>query len=167
MTVSRSVSRRLLAGVAACSLASIVVAGSVSNAGAQDLPAEFQGDWVPATADCESDVRLLVTATRMTLVNGADASSYGNVTIAPAYFGPDYRGISVASMPASGGDVPPFTVLFNAGEEKGVTRLEIYRESKARRATPQVEAVEAVAKKLSERFPLDAVPLKKCAEMTK
>ena len=127
------------------------------------VPAEFQGDWVPATATCQSPVRFRVTETRMTLVNGKDSTSYGDIAITYSYFGPDYQGISVVSMPEFNSGNAPFTVFFNADEHKGVTKLDIYQEIKGP-TNAQVRAIQAAAKKLSERFPLNRVPLKKCTD---
>jgi hypothetical protein len=137
---------------------------SACHARAQEgLPQEFQGDWVPASATCDSPARFIVTATRMNLVNGADAQSYGDLAIAHTFFGPDYQGISVVCVPEFNSSNPPFTVYFNADEQKGSTKLEIYKEMKGP-GNPQGETIQADAKKLAERFPLNDVPLKKCSK---
>ena len=130
---------------------------------AEGIPAEFQGDWVPASATCDSPSRFIVTETRMNLVNGADAQSYGDIAIARTFFGPDYQGISVVCMPEFNSGNPPFTVYFNADEKKGTTRVEIYQEIKGP-GNPQVDAIQAAAKELAERFSLNQMPLKKCAK---
>jgi hypothetical protein len=141
----------------------VILVLATSFAVAQDkVPAEFQGDWVPATATCGSPARFRVTESKMTLVNGKDSASYGDIAIAHSFFGPDYQGISVVAMPELNSGNPPFTVYFNADEHKGVTKLEIYQEIKGVQ-NAQVKAIQATAKKLAERFPLNSVPLKKCA----
>lgn len=132
------------------------------NALAQDkVPEEFQGDWVSATTTCESQARFRVTETQMTLMNGEDSETYGDIAIAHSFFGPDYDGISVVSIPKFNSD-QPFTVFFNADEHKGVTKLHIYQEIQGP-TNPQLEAIQAAAKKLANRFPLNGVELKKCA----
>lgn len=97
----------------------------------------------------------------MTLINGKDSAPYGDIGIARTFFGPDYQGISVVAMPEIDGGNSPFTVYFSADEKKGVTKLEIYQEIKGPQ-NAQLEAIQAAAKKLSERFPLNSIPLKKC-----
>jgi len=129
---------------------------------AQDkLPPEVQGDWVQATATCDSPVRFRVAETQMTLMNGKDSESYGDIGTTYSYFGPDYEGISFVSIPNFNSD-QPFTVFWNDEEQKGVTKLYIYQEIQGP-SNPQVDAIQAAAKKLAERFPLNLVPLKKCA----
>ena len=131
------------------------------DAAAQDkVPVEFQGDWVPATATCESPARFRVTETQMTLMNGEDTETYGDLGVTYSYFGPDYEGISVVSIPEFN-STQPFTVFFNADEQKDVTRLDIYQKIEGP-PNPQLDAIQAAAKKLSERFPLNRIPLKKC-----
>ena len=133
--------------------------------GAQDaaaqVPVEFQGEWVPAKATCQSPVRFRITADRMTLVNGKDSASYGDIAMVYSYFGPDYQGISLVSLPELNSGNPPFTVFFNADEKKGETKVDIYREIKGP-GNAQLKAIQAAAKKLAQRFPLNNVPLKKC-----
>ena len=49
-------------------LVALFVAASTSGAAAlRAVPAEFQGTWVPSKATCESPVRVLVAADRLTL----------------------------------------------------------------------------------------------------
>jgi len=130
--------------------------------GAQDkVPAEFQGDWVAATATCDAPVRFRVAETRMTLINGKDSASYGDIGITYSYFGPDYQGISFVGMPELNSGNSPFTVYFNADEKKGVLKLDIYQEMKGP-LNAQLRALQDAAKKLAARFPLNRVPLKKC-----
>jgi hypothetical protein len=126
----------------------------------QVIPAEFRGDWVPRTATCESAVRFRVTETELILVNGKDSQAWGNVGVPTSFFGPDYKGISAVALPDFDKD-QPFTVYFNADEKRGVTIVEIYSEMKGP-MNAQVAAIQAAAKKLAARFPLNKVPLKKC-----
>lgn len=132
-----------------------------AGAASAPMPAEFQGDWVPASGACDAAVRLRVDSDRMTLANGKDTQSWGDLETALSFFGPDYQGTSVVVMPDFGSGNPPFTVYFNADDKQGVTKVEIYVEIKGN-TNPQVAALQATAKKLAQRFPLNMMPLKKC-----
>ncbi len=148
--------------VRALFIASLILAAAASYAGAQDkVPAQFQGDWVPATGVCTSAVRFRVAESTMTLINGKDTASYGNLGTSATYFGNEYNGISVAFLPELNGGDPPFTVFFNADEKKGVTKVDIYTEMPGPMNAPG-KALQAAAKKLATRFPLNKIPLKKC-----
>jgi len=145
----------------------LVVAGLVWLGAAQvlaqsSIPAGFHGDWVPATGGCDAQVRLRVAEGTLTLVNAQDSQSWGNVAVPATYWGPDYTGISVVALPDFDAS-QPFTVYFNADEKKGVTKVNIYNEMGGR-LSPQLAAIQAAAKKLAARFPLNDVPLKNCAE---
>ena len=142
--------------------AALLMIGS-SDALAQDqMPAEFQGDWVPATESCESAARFRVAAEQMGLINGPDSTSYGDLAIAHSFMGPDYDGISVVAIPEANSEAYPFTVYFNADEQEGVTRLDIYTAMEGP-MNAQVAAIQSAAKQLAERFPLNAIPLKRRA----
>lgn len=151
---------RRLSRALALSTVGIVVGVSGARAG-DPVPAEFQGDWVPADGGCDSSKRFRVTEEKMTLMSGKDSQSYGDIGIALSFFGPEYQGISLVAMPELNSGEPPFNVHFNADEEKGVTKLAIYAEIKGS-TNPAVAAIQARAKKLAERFPLNGMALKKC-----
>jgi hypothetical protein len=140
----------------------LALLGAPAAATEDKVPAEYQGDWVPEKGTCESPVRFRIAETRMTLINGKDSASYGGIGITHTFFGPDYQGISFVAMPELDSGNAPFTVFFNADEKKGVTKVDIYQEIKGTQ-NAQVKAIQAAAKKLSERFPLNNIPLKKCA----
>lgn len=141
--------------------ASMTVA--VAIAGQPAIPAQFQGDWVPQAATCDgAPVRFRVATTTMTLINGKDSQTWGNVALPSGYFGPEYQGISVVALPDFDGS-QPFTVYFNVDEKKGVTRVEIYTPM-AGKLNPAVAKLQAAAKQLATRFPVNNVPLKKCAK---
>ena len=133
---------------------------SVQAAAQQTISAEFHGEWVAATAGCDATVRFRVTSTELTLVNGRDSQTWGGVGVPSGFFGPDYMGIIVVALPDFE-DTQPFTVFFNADEMKGVTKLSIYFEMQGR-LNPQLAAIQAAAKQLATRFPLNDIPLKKC-----
>jgi hypothetical protein len=143
----------------------VVVAMACLSAGSQlvahaSVLANFRGDWVPQHSDCRSAVRLRVTETTLTLVNGPDSHTWGDVAVPTTYFGPDYTGISVVALPDFEGS-QPFTVYFNADEQTGVTKVNIYTEMREP-MNPQLAAIQAAAKQLATRFPLNDLPLKQC-----
>ena len=147
-----------------CVCVGVLVALMVAGVGlrAQDkVPAQFQGDWVPATAACDSAVRFRVTESKMTLINGADKAEYGGLGTTASYFGDSYQGISVVFLPELNGGNPPFTVFFNADEKKGVTKVDIYTYMPGPLNAPG-KISQAAAKKLAMRFPINKAPLKKC-----
>ena len=108
------------------------------------IPADQLGVWVPAKSDCKSPLMLELAPKSMTLVNGKDRVSYGNVGLTYSYFGNSYQGIQIAAM-ADWDKIQPVTVIFNAGEKKGQAQI----------------LVDDAA--LKKRFPLDKAMLKRCA----
>lgn len=147
------------AWVRAAAVAAILLAG-VQLLAQTSMPAELRGDWVPQTAGCGSPLKLRVAEATLTLVNGADSQSWGNVGVPTTFFGPDYRGISVVALPDFDAS-QPFTVYFNADEKNGVTKVNIDTEVRGP-MNPELARIQAAAKKLATRFPLNDVPLKKC-----
>jgi hypothetical protein len=142
--------------------AAILLAAGAGNAAAEDkVPADQQGDWVPAKAACQSPLRFRVAETRMTLINGKDSESYGDIGITHTFFGPDYQGISFVAIPEFNRGDTAFTVYFNADEKKGMTKLSILVGQEAP-GNDSYNAIVRAAKKLNQRFPLDNVLLKKC-----
>jgi hypothetical protein len=65
-------------------------------------------------------------------------------------------------MPDSNSNDPPFMALFNHDEKKGVALLDIYTPGPV---SPHavLAAMQMAHKKLAQRFPLNQMPLKKCA----
>jgi hypothetical protein len=126
------------------------------------VPAEFIGDWVPAKGTCDSPVRFRAAGNQFTLINGKDVASYGNLSMAASYFGPEYSGISKVVVPDSADNDPAFMAFFNYEEKKGVTWLDIHT---AGPVSPHavLAAMQMKHKKLAQRFPLNQIPLKKCA----
>ena len=146
----------------AMTLVALVVGFLTGTVTAQStVPSQFNGDWVPQKATCESaPARLRVAGGNLTLINGKDMQTYGGLGVPTSYFGPDYRGISVVAIADFEG-AQPFTVYFNADEKKGVTRVEIYVPMPAS-TNPQIAKTQAAAKALATRFPINNVPLKQC-----
>lgn len=135
-----------------------------SGATAENLvPAGFQGKWVPAQATCASPVAVLITADRLTLVNGNDREALGGIEMAgPGYFAPDYNGIMAVLITEFAGQ-QPLTATFNVGEKKGVVQVE-FAPVMPGASNAQLRAYNARISKLNlaKRYPLNAVPLKKC-----
>jgi hypothetical protein len=141
----------------------LALAGGTRTVAAQ-VPAEFAGDWVPASAMCSSPARIRVEAAKITLVNGADSEAFGGVEMAgPGFFGPDYRGISAVAITEFDKD-QPVQMYFNYNEKRGAAQAEL--------ASPIAGNVNAIGKAMNarlsklnlvKRFPLHQVPLKKCA----
>lgn len=125
------------------------------------VPAEFHGEWASKAEGCGAKAKLRVAGDALTLVNGTDSATYGDVAIAHSYFGPEYTGVSVVAIPELNSGKSPFRVFFNADEERGVTKAHIYQEMKGV-TVPAVIAIQERAKKLAERFPVNFVALEKC-----
>jgi hypothetical protein len=131
---------------------------------AAQVPADFHGEWVAATAACTTPLRVRFEAARVTLVNGADMESFGGIEIAgPSYFGPDYKGIQSVLITEFEGDQPVRATL-NLDEKKGVTALELNVPTPANPANKVAMAANARLAKLNlvKRFPLQNVVLKRC-----
>lgn len=136
---------------------------AVAPASAQ-VPADFQGEWVAASAACTAPVRARIEAARLTLINGADMESFGGIEMAgPSYFGPEYRGIQAVLITEFEG-AQPVTATFNVEEKKGVAQFELGVPTPAHPANKVAAASNARLAKLNlrKRFPLQAVPLKRC-----
>lgn len=124
----------------------LALTGAARPAAAQ-VPAEFTGDWVPASAMCSSPARIRVEAAKITLVNGADSEAFGGIEMAgPGFFGPDYRGISAVAMAEFDKD-QPVQMYFNYNEKKGVAQAEL-----ATPITANVNALNAIGKALNARL---------------
>jgi len=147
-----------------CLLAVAGLAPGVSSAGPNDAPAQFRGPWVPAKATCDSPIRMVVGADRLTLVNGKDTEDLGGVEMAgPGYFAPGYRGIMAVLLTEFSGDQPA-VVTFNVGEKKGATQVEFAPVMPGKGNAQQAKYNAHISKlDLAKRFPFDKVPLKKCA----
>lgn len=124
--------------------------------------AEHRGSWVPASADCSSPLHLRVEATHVALVNAGEEEIYADIGWPVAYFGPSYQGISVVALPEISSGNSPFTVIFNADDKPGVTKLVIVEGKEIPGAHPAYNENIRARKELNRRFPLDRVPLKKC-----
>jgi len=129
------------------------------------VPAELQGTWVPAKAACESPVRVVITADRLTLMNGGDKQAIGGIEMAgPGYRGPDYHGIEAVLITEFDGQ-QPVTATFNVEEKKGVAQVVFGTAQPGAASNAQLAAYNKRITELNlvKRFPLNKVPLKKCA----
>jgi hypothetical protein len=81
----------------------------------------------------------------------------------PGYFPPDYRGIMAVLITEFSGQQPA-TATFNLGEKKGVAQVE-FAPVMPGTQTPMLKSYNARIStlNLAKRFPLNKVPLKKCA----
>ena len=133
-------------------------------AAAAQVPAEFQGEWVAASAACTAPLKARIEASKVTLINGADMEAFAGIEMAgPSYFGPDYKGIQAVLITEFEG-AQPVTATFNFNEKKGVTQLELGVPTPAHPANKVAAASNARLAKLGlrKRFPLQNVALKKC-----
>ena len=134
-----------------------------SAAGPNGVPAQYQGSWVPGQATCDSPVRVVVSADRLTLQNGNDRETLGGIEMAgPGYFAHDYRGIMAVLLTEFSGDQPAI-VTFNPREKKGAAQVD-FAPVMPGKGTAQLTAYNAHISKLNlgKRFPIDKVLLKKC-----
>ena len=156
---------RILGAAAVATLAAAAGLAPFASAAAQnEVPGPYRGTWVPTKATCDSPVRMLVAADRLTLQNGKDIEALGGVEMAgPGYFAHDYRGIMAVLLTEFSGDQPA-VVTFNLGERKGAAQVE-FAPVMPGKGTPQLAKYNAHISKLNlvKRFPLDKVLLKKCS----
>jgi hypothetical protein len=154
---------RLLRLAALTSLILAPLSAAAQGAFAQ-VPAEYRGDWVAASAACTAPVRVRVEPTRITLLNGADAESLSGLEMAgPGFFPPDYMGIQAVAITEFSGD-QPLIATFNHAEKKGVAIVEFAIAGPDRPGNAVLNKMNAHFRKLNlaKRFPLHQVPLKKC-----
>jgi hypothetical protein len=132
--------------------------------GAAQVPAEYQGEWVAASAACTAPLRARIDAARLTLLNGADMESFAGIEMAgPGYFGPEYKGIQAVLITEFEG-AQPVTATFNVEEKKGVAQFELGVPTPAHPANKVAAAHNArlATLNLRKRFPLQAIALKRC-----
>jgi hypothetical protein len=145
-------------------LLAIAALAGISGAAAENLvPAGFQGKWVPAKAVCTSPVAVLITADRLTLVNGSDRQALGGIEMAgPGYFQPGYNGIMAVLITEFSGQ-QPLTATFNVGEKNGVAQVEFAPIMPgASNALSRAYNARISKLNLAKRFPLHAASLKQC-----
>ncbi len=150
--------------ILACAFALMGFATPLARAQSGPVPVEWQGTWVPIKAACESPVRVVITADRLTLMNGNDKQAIGGIEMAgPAYWGPDYRGIEAVLITEFDGQ-QPVTAVFNAGEKKGIAQVSFAPVQPGAGGNALLSAYNKriTELNLAKRFPLHEVSLKKC-----
>src|SRR5688572_3393397 len=136
---------------------------SIGVAAQKTVPAEHRGKWVPAKGACESTVTMVVAADRVTFTNGKDTETLGDIEMAgPGFFPPGYRGIQAVLLTEFSGNQPA-TITFNAKEKKGVGLVEYSPVTLRPNAPVDAYNTRIMKLNLAKRFPMDKVPLKKCA----
>ncbi|MBI5483696.1 MAG: hypothetical protein HY888_04435 [Deltaproteobacteria bacterium] len=117
------------------------------------VPEEFIGDWLPTDNACDSKLGIKVEKDSVTLFNGADSKSFGDLDICySCEGGAQYSGEVVWLLPEfHSGNGVQFTVYFNANEEKGITVIQFEKKEK---------------ENIKKRFPLHDVKLRKCKRKT-
>ena len=136
---------------------------SIGVAAQKTVPAEYRGRWVAAKGACESPAAMVVAADRVTLINGKDTETLGDIEMAgPGWFPPDYRGIMAVLQTEFSGQQPAI-ITFNLGEKKGVGQAEFSPVTLRPNAPVDAYNARILKLNLAKRFPLDKVPLKKCA----
>lgn len=128
------------------------------------VPSQFHGTWVSAGGSCDAPLRVVVSASKLTLVNRGDHQELGEIEMAgPGYFPPDYRGIMAVLITEFSGQQPA-TVTFNVGEKKGAAQVE-FSPVMPGRPNAQLSAYNARITKLNlaKRFPIDKAMLRKCS----
>jgi hypothetical protein len=118
---------------------------STSALGASNAPSEFVGLWVPRNNSCDSNLSFHVETEKVTLRNGDQKRSFGDLDFCfSCEGGVRYNGIVVWMKPEFSSGSEFFMAQFNAGEKRGVTKLDIKDNV------------------IQRDFPLDGVLLKKC-----
>ena len=136
---------------------------SIGAAAQKSVPAEHRGRWVPAKGACESAVAVVVATDRVTFSNGKDTETLGDIEMAgPGWFPPGYRGIMAVLQTEFNGQQPAI-LTFNLGEKKGVGQVEFSPVTLRPNAPVDAYNARILKLNLAKRFPLDKVPLKKCA----
>jgi len=124
--------------------ASLLVGYSSPVVSAEPLPPEFHGYWVPSGAACSSSLGIRVSAKAIQFSKGENKQSFPVDPCFSCEGGARYSGIVVWAAPANSENQAPFIAIFNSGERKGVTVVEI--------SSPGLQS----------QFPLNNVELKHC-----
>jgi hypothetical protein len=151
--------------ILACAFALSGFTAPTAAAQSGPVPAEWQGTWVPVKSACDSPVRVVITADRLSLMNGNDKQAIGGIEMAgPGYWGPDYRGIEAVLIAEFDGQ-QPVTAVFNAGEKKGVAQVSFAPVQPGATGNALLTAYNKriTELNLAKRFPLHEVSLKKCS----
>jgi hypothetical protein len=108
-------------------------------------------------------VSVVLTADKLTLVNGTDRQVIGGIEMAgPGYFAPDYSGIMQVLITEFDGQ-QPVTMTFNVGEKKGVAQADFAPVITGGNAQAAAYVARINELDLARRFPLDKASLRRCA----
>ena len=120
-----------------------LLAGSAAQAmTGESVAVVFRGEWVSAKAACDSPLRLVIDANRVTFVNGAQRAEYRKLEQCFSCMGHDVQGITLLSTDAMGDS--PWTITMD-GSKKAKVAVSV-----------------ALDKQLAARFPLGTSALKRC-----
>jgi hypothetical protein len=107
------------------------------------VAAGFRGTWVPASAVCTSPLKLVIEATLVTFVNGAQRAEYRQLEQCFTCMGRDADNVTLLSTDAMGDS--PFLIYLDASKKKPSVRIDFSND-----------------KKLGTRFPFGTAVLKPC-----
>ena len=127
----------------AIALAALACSAALAMTG--DSVAEpFRGSWVPAKANCDSPLRLVIDAKAVTFVNGAQRAEFKKLEQCFSCMGRDVQNMTLLSTEAMGDS--PFMITLDG----------------TKKAKPGVSVDLGNDKKLAARFPLGNAALKRC-----
>lgn len=123
---------------------SALACGTVLAMTGDSVAVPFRGSWVPATATCESPLRLVIDANVVTFVNGPQRAEFRKLEQCFSCMGRDVTDMTLLSTEAMGDS--PFMITLD-GRKK---------------SRPAVSADLSNDRKMASRFPLGNAALKKC-----
>ena len=104
----------------------------------------FRGDWVPAKAVCTSPLKLVIDATVVTFVNGAERAEFRKLDQCFSCMGQGVENVTLLATEAMS-DGPFMITLDGRKKARPVLSIDLSND-----------------KKLAARFPLGTAALKKC-----
>ena len=109
-----------------------------------DVAAPFRGAWVPAKATCDSPLKLVIDASVVTFVNGAQRAEFRKLEQCYSCMGRDVQDVTLLTTEAMGDS--PFSIIMDA----------------RKKSRPTLSVALDNDKKFGARFPLGTAALKKC-----
>ncbi|MES2205608.1 MAG: hypothetical protein V4525_02290 [Pseudomonadota bacterium] len=121
-----------------------MLSSSMTNAMTGDsVAAEFRGEWIPAKASCNSSLKTVIEANKVSFINGSQTASYPKLEQCFSCMGHDVNNITLLSTDAMGDS--PFTIYLDSSKK-----------------IPAIQVAFDNDKKLGTRFPFGKSSLKKC-----
>ncbi len=113
----------------------VFLAGLHSPTCAEPLEKAFLGTWAPKGSEaCKAGPVVKVFPDKIILQNGGDSAEFGDLDACyTCEGGANYNGIVVWVVPAFSKKSNPFTLYFNAKENRGVLEIEFADRSLAKR----------------------------------